>query len=1137
MVRHADSTSVGRDSHSQRRRRYRRAACSLVERLEPRTLLTIVFNTVFGAEGSVNTPPFDVMNSATIHVVLWGTHWGTGAGQFNPTTVENEASAILNSTFLQGLQEYGDNGVIGSVDFYVDTSADPPSDFNPGNLGDGHSLGEAETELGNLVTAGDIPGPGSPADLLHAPYYAILTDPTDSPTNGGYNDSGPVNGTNVNICSLGTDKNFTFLGDTFSHEIAEHLVDASGNGVVLSLPSGEPTAVGSGNVQACDGECEPGGQPHYTYRIGGPSSLAIVQPIWSTNLQAFAVDDGNSEQFSLAPIWNTSNGTANASFTNSYNLTINGDQLAGKNDSIILSQDSDGGTEVNLNGQIAYFDPFNTNATIGTPLNSITINGLSGNDTITIDYSGGNPIPSGGLTINGGSGTNTLVATGQSNTWAITGVNSGTLNGNAFSNIQDLTGGGSSDTFHFSPGGSVSGNVDGGSGGTNAVDYSALSGPVTVNLNASTAPGIGGTFSNINSVTGSGGSDVLIGSGTWSITGTNSGSVGGVSFASFENLTGDGSSDTFAFKPGGSVSGNIDGGGGTNTLDYSALTGPITLDVGSNSAPHIGGTFINVTNFVGSAGSDTLAGPNSATTWNITGSDAESVGGDTFSSFENLAGGSAADTFAFQPGGSLSGNIDGGGGANTLDDSALAGPVTVNLQTDTATHLGGTFANIGNFVGSASANDTLIGPDASWIINGTNAGSVNGITFSSFENLTGNVAADTFSFFPGGSITGNLDGGGGNNTLDYSALSGPITVNLGAGTAPGIGGTFTNINILVGSASLNDTLVGPSGTTTWNLTGSNSGNVNGTTTFSSFENLTGGAGDDTFTFFPGGGLTGNIDGGGGNNTLDYHNLSTPVFINLSNNTATAIGGHWANINAFVGGTGINTVIGLSASSTYVISGPNTFSVSGFKFIGFNSITGGPGNDTFAFLTGGSLSGNIDGGGGINLITYAGYMGDVVANLRLHTATAVGGTIMNIQNLTGGIGNTMFVGDANANVLSGGTGRSILIGGAGADTLIGGGSDNILIGDSTIYDTNAVALAAIFAEWTRTDASFEQRVAHLISPGDNGLNGSYTFDKKAIISDNAADILQGSTSILDWFFADKKLDTDLGTSPQDHTTQV
>jgi hypothetical protein len=58
----------------------------------------------------------------------------------------------------------------------------------------------------------------------------------------------------------------------------------------------------------------------------------------------------------------------------------------------------------------------------------------------------------------------------------------------------------------------------------------------------------------------------------------------------------------------------------------------------------------------------------------------------------------------------------------------------------------------------------------------------------------------------------------------------------------------------------------------------------------------------------------------------------------------------------------------------------------------------------------------------------------------------------------------------------------LIGDAGADTVIGGGHDNILIGDSTDWDANLTALQAIFAEWTRTDQSFEQRVAHLISPG-------------------------------------------------------
>ena len=60
----------------------------------------------------------------------------------------------------------------------------------------------------------------------------------------------------------------------------------------------------------------------------------------------------------------------------------------------------------------------------------------------------------------------------------------------------------------------------------------------------------------------------------------------------------------------------------------------------------------------------------------------------------------------------MTGKIDGGTGANTLDYSGDGGAAaTVNLATSTATRTGG-FANIQKLVGSTSAADKLIGPNA-----------------------------------------------------------------------------------------------------------------------------------------------------------------------------------------------------------------------------------------------------------------------------------------------------------------------------------------------------------------------------------------------------------------------------------------
>jgi hypothetical protein len=88
----------------------------------------------------------------------------------------------------------------------------------------------------------------------------------------------------------------------------------------------------------------------------------------------------------------------------------------------------------------------------------------------------------------------------------------------------------------------------------------------------------------------------------------------------------------------------------------------------------------------GEGGSDTLVGPDAANIWNIAANDAGDLGATfTFSSIENLTGGSQADDFAFSDGVGVSGNIDGSGGNDTLDYSAYSTAVSANQQTSVAT--------------------------------------------------------------------------------------------------------------------------------------------------------------------------------------------------------------------------------------------------------------------------------------------------------------------------------------------------------------------------------------------------------------------------------------------------------------------
>ena len=95
----------------------------------------------------------------------------------------------------------------------------------------------------------------------------------------------------------------------------------------------------------------------------------------------------------------------------------------------------------------------------------------------------------------------------------------------------------------------------------------------------------------------------------------------------------------------------------------------------------------------------------------------------------------------------------------------------------------------------------------------------------------------------------------------------------------------------------------------------------------------------------------------------------------------------------------------------------------------------------------------------------------------------------------------------------------------------------MIAGTTSYDTNMVALNAIFADWTRTDLSFEQRMADLISPGNNkhSLNGKYTLDKKNVFDAGGSSTLIGGSTSLSWFFV---TDTTTYTAkPRDHVTSI
>ena len=162
-----------------------------------------------------------------------------------------------------------------------------------------------------------------------------------------------------------------------------------------------------------------------------------------------------------------------------------------------------------------------------------------------------------------------------------------------------------------------------------------------------------------------------------------------------------------------------------------------------------------------------------------------------------------------------------------------------------------------------------------------------------------------------GTVTGNI-GQVGAGTLNLNALINTATVNMNGGSNND-SFNFSNASqtaTFSGGGGTN-TLTGLNATTTWSVSSSNGGVLNGIT-FSSMQNLTGGTGNDKFSFSDGVGVSGQINGGLRTNTLDYTSFTTPAVITYTTSTsgtASNLGNGFINIQSIIG----NFVIGVPSS--------------------------------------------------------------------------------------------------------------------------------------------------------------------------------------------------------------------------------
>lgn len=461
----------------------------------------------------------------------------------------------------------------------------------------------------------------------------------------------------------------------------------------------------------------------------------------------------------------------------------------------------------------------NTVAPIVTYSNIQNVTAGAGNDTF--DFTNGSMQGS----IDSGTGTDTLIGNaGYNNVFTVTGAGSGTasvLTG-TFAGIENITGGPAADHLILN-GGTITGTYTGGLGSDSITADNVATAFVVTALNAGT---VNGTFAfagveNLNgnaqadtftlaggtldgTITGGAGSDTFTGNNTattFSVIAPDTGlaalTAGGSQVAfwtQIENLTGGSGNDLFLFTDdiGDSVSGNIVGGAGTDTLQGAnvenawaitgANTGTVTRVGGTFSAIEglVGGTQGDTFTFTAAAGAvssidgngiigtDTIVfAPGVNTTVNVTALDAgtSTTGTATFSNIKNLTGNNGDDTFIIASGASLSGSINGSTGNDLLN------------------------------------RDSLAAASIAWTVTSAGGGTVSGVagTFGGIESVTGGAGTDSFSFSETGSLAGALNGGAGTaDTLSYLPRSSNVTVNLSTNSASSITGTVTGIENITG---------------------------------------------------------------------------------------------------------------------------------------------------------------------------------------------------------------------------------------------------------------------------------------------------------------------------------------------------
>ncbi|MBI3699143.1 MAG: hypothetical protein HY242_01680 [Afipia sp.] len=788
-------------------------------------------------------------------------------------------------------------------------------------------------------------------------------------------------------------------------------------------------------------------------------------------------------------------------------------------------------------------DPANPNASFAQLTDKITVQGWLDplNRIETFSFADGTSLNLAGIVSHFGTDGDDTISWTETAATLNGGLGNDTLSG---SSLADTLDGGDGDDLLIGGGGADA--LNGGAGSDTAT-YTASSVAVTVNL--VTGAGSGGdaqgdTLTGIENLIGSAFNDTLTGDASANVLtgGTGNDTLDGGAGA--DTLIGGTGNDLYIVDNiGDTVTENTNEGTdsvqssvsfvlGTN-LENLTLTGTAAIDGTGNALANvvIGNSGDNILAGLGGAdalnggtGNDTAtyAASSAAVTVNLTlgtgiGGDAQ---GDTLSGIENLVGSVYADTLS---GDSNANSLDGGLGIDTVSYANAAAGVTVSLAV-------------------ASAQDTIgAGVD----------------TLLGFENLTGSAFNDALT---GDSSANVLTGGGGNDTLDGGV--GADTLVGGTGNdlyiVDNVGDVITE-NASEGTDNVQSSVTFTLATNIENLTLTGSAVINGTgngldniiTGNSAANTLTGGAGNDTLDGGVGAdtlvGGTGNdlyvVDDAGdviienaGEGTDTVQSSVTYVLgTNLENLTLTgsaAIDGTGnALANVIIGNSGDNILAGLGGADVLTGGGGNdtaTYAASsagvtvnlwlgtgvggdaqGDTLSGIENLVGSAYADT---LSGDGNANMLDGGFGLDTVSYANAAAGVTVSLAISTAQDTIGagidTLLGFENLTGSAFNDVLTGDSGVNVLTGGAGNDTLDGGAGADTLIGGTGNDLYVVDNAgdvVTENAGEGTDTVQASVSFTLAA---NLENLTLTGSAALSGTGNAAANILIGNSGDNILAG-----------------------------